>query len=239
MSESFDRMAWSPGRKSAISSVAIVIMLVLVSAAAMIVSSEGLLPERTGVAQGGADAQLTILSVSASPTEAYVDQFVEWTVVVELQGQSHRGKGLLFTWDWDDGTYNVNHLKSVNSSDIAIDVETHAWAEPGIYDVEVSVWDGYGNENSRLHNVSSTVPFIVSEEVTSRSVDYCWYGMFSHPLGPWYEYREAYYGDEYVVTDSYPYLYVREREPIGNTQIYTFMRLTANATDIPEVNMNE
>ena len=153
MSESVTRRAWIHDRKRMMSSVIVVIMLVLVSAAAMIVSSDR------------PNAELTIANVSANPAEARVDQDVEWTVVVDLQYNGQRGNGLLFTWDWDDGTYTVNHMASVNDSDIAIDVQTHAWAESGLYDVVVSVWDGYGSDESECQNVSATVSFVVNEDL--------------------------------------------------------------------------
>ncbi len=105
----------------------------------------------------------------------------------------------------------------------------------GNYFLDVRVYDEAGNtaEDSVWFDVNITIP------VTDRRVDYYWYDMFAHPLGPWYEDRLLNYGNEYAVTDSYPYLYVWEGSPYGNMQVNTFMQLTVNATDIPEVNMNE
>jgi parallel beta-helix repeat protein len=104
---------------------------------------------------------LTISSVSVDPAEAAVYQSTEWTVIVEIQDQGQQGKGLLFTWDWGDGTYTVYELKSLGSNSTATDVETHAWSQPGLYEVVISVWDGYGSEQNAFHNVSQEMPFTV------------------------------------------------------------------------------
>ncbi len=228
----------SEGKRRVFPSIIIVIMLVTVSAVAVVASSEGILSERPSDGTGGTNTGLTIEYVSCNPGEAYVDQLVEWTVNVSLQDQGQRGKGLLFTWDWDDGTYTVNHLNSVGSSDTAVDTQTHAWSEPGTYAVEVSVWDGYGSEQNRFHNVSAEMPFTVNPAVGNRSVDYRWYDMFGHPLGDWYDVRVD-TSNEWIVRDEYPYIYVWEGPPAGNIQTYSFMRMEMTANDLPELNMNE
>lgn len=231
--------AWACGRRKALPSIAIVAMLVMVSGAAVIVSSGGLHSRQLDASLESVSTGLIIMNVSCDPDEALVDEPVVWTVAVDLQDQGQRGKGLLFTWDWDDGTYTVYHLNSVNNSDTAIDVQTHAWSEAGTYEVMVSVWDGYGNENNKWHNVSETVQYVVNEGAQDRTVDYRWHDMFAHELGPWYEERAAYYGDECVLTDEYPYLYTWEKAPLGNVQIRSFMRMEALATNLSEINMND
>ena len=110
---------------------------------------------------------LTIQDLSCNPEEAYVDQPVEWTVVVDIQDHGQQGKGLLFTWDWDDGNFTVYDLNSIGSNSTATDVQVHTWAEPGLYEVVVSVWDGYGPEQNAFHNVSSMFPFTVRSIVNN------------------------------------------------------------------------
>ena len=223
----------------ALYSIAVVAMLVMVSGVAVIASSGGLLSKPLDASMQAVSTGLVIANVTYVPDEAYVDEEVVWTVFVDLQDQGQRGKGLLFTWDWDDGTYTVHHLNSINNSDIALDVQTHAWSEAGTYEVMVSVWDGYGNENNKWHNVSETVQYVVNEGAADRVVDYRWYDMFAHELGPWYAERAAYYGDECVLTDEYPYLYTWEKAPPGNVQVRSFMRMEAFATNLSEINMDD
>jgi parallel beta-helix repeat protein len=237
MRESVISRARVSNGKKVLPSVIIVIMLVTVSATAVVASSEGVLSKQVSATQDALSSGLSIGDVTCHPLEASVDEPVQWVVYVILQDHGQQGKGLLFTWDWDDGTYTVNHLKSVSNSDTAIDAQTHAWSEPGTYDVTVSVWDGYGSEKNRFHNVSETVQYTVKGDAPTRTVDYRWYDMFAHELGPWYAYRSLCYGDEYAVTDSYPYLYVHEYAPPGNSKVKTFMQLEVNATNLPEVNM--
>ncbi|UCE45328.1 MAG: hypothetical protein JSU93_00005, partial [Methanobacteriota archaeon] len=220
-------------RRMVVSSL-VALILVTVSAAAVVVSSES-----NGPGSGAAEAGLTIVDIVADPSEALVDQNVEWSVVVEVMNQSQRGKGLLFTWDWDDGSYSVYHLKSVRNSNYAFNVQTHSWSEPGLYLVTVSVWDGFDPEQSKLHNVSDTLPIIVSEEVTSRQIDYYWYDMFNHPIGEWYDWRASISNEEFRLSDEYPYLYLWSASPPGNIWVYTFMRMDADANNLTEINMNE
>ncbi|HIH01284.1 TPA: PKD domain-containing protein, partial [Thermoplasmata archaeon] len=198
MNESSDSVASRRDGRRAVYSIAVVTMLVMVSGAAVIASSGGLLSRPLDSSALAVSTGLVIADVTPVPDEAYVDEEVVWTVVVDLQDQGQRGKGLLFTWDWDDGTYTVHHLNSINNSDTAIDVQTHAWPEAGAYEVTVSVWDGYGSEKNKFHNVSETVQYDVNEGSSDRMVDYRWYDMFAHELGSWYEDRLLYYGSEYA-----------------------------------------
>ncbi|UCE80869.1 MAG: hypothetical protein JSV94_06955, partial [Methanobacteriota archaeon] len=55
---------------------------------------------------------------------------------------------------------------------------------------------------------SANITIVAEPIVYERTVDYLWYDMFEHELGPWYEDRWDNYGNEYVLTDSYPYLYL-------------------------------
>ncbi|UCE80826.1 MAG: hypothetical protein JSV94_06735, partial [Methanobacteriota archaeon] len=75
-----------------------------------------------------------------------------------------------------------------------------------------------------------------------RTVDYLWYDMFEHELGPWYEDRWDNYGNEYVLTTSYPYLYLWCTDSWDfdcDTWIYSMMRLNITGRNMTELNMNE
>ncbi len=78
----------------------------------------------------------------------------------------------------------------------------------------------------------------ITSEVSVRTVDYYWYDLFAHPLGEWYEWREDIGGDEWAITDSYPYIYMNSGYPPGNTWIYTNMRMNVTGRNMTELNMN-
>jgi len=92
--------------------------------------------------------------------EAYVNEPVSWTAGArDAESGGSDGFGLQFTWDWDDGTFNVSHYQpTVNNTEV-MDNVTHAWTVPtpvSSYEVFLYVWDGSGLPG---HNVSFG-PFI-------------------------------------------------------------------------------
>ena len=89
--------------------------------------------------------------VSSDPSgTAYVGDEVTWTATFE----DAEAEELKVTWDWDDGTYTVVELTPAAVGDPVTDEQTHVWEEVGTYDVTVSVWDGYGEEDG-THNQST------------------------------------------------------------------------------------
>lgn len=87
-------------------------------------------------------------------------------------------------------------------------------------------------------DVSGYATVTVTTEVSVRTVDYYWYDLFGHPLGEWYQWREDIAGDEWIITDTYPYIYMNSGLPPGNTWIYTFMRMNMTGRNMTELNMN-
>ena len=79
----------------------------------------------------------------------------------------------------------------------------------------------------------------VTADIAVRSIDYYWDDFFNHPLGQWYDDRLFNYGDEYAITDAYPWLYIWEGSPPGNIWIYTMARLNMDGKNMSELNMNE
>ncbi len=79
----------------------------------------------------------------------------------------------------------------------------------------------------------------VTADIAVRSIDYYWDDFFNHPLGQWYEDRLFNYGDEYAITDAYPWLYIWEGAPPGNIWIYSMARLNMDGKNMSELNMNE
>ncbi|UCE91404.1 MAG: hypothetical protein JSV90_08355 [Methanobacteriota archaeon] len=83
---------------------------------------------------------------------------------------------------------------------------------------------------------------VTSEPTDIRTVDYLWYGMFEPELGSWYDDRWSGLGQEYALTDSYPYLYLwcgDEHSLEGDIWIYTMMRMDITGRNMPELNMND
>jgi flagellar basal body-associated protein FliL len=78
----------------------------------------------------------------------------------------------------------------------------------------------------------------VTTEVSVRTVDYYWYDLFGPPLGEWYQWREDIAGDEWAITDTYPYVYMNSGLPPGNTWIYTLMRMNVTGRNMTELSMN-
>ncbi|UCE80618.1 MAG: hypothetical protein JSV94_05545 [Methanobacteriota archaeon] len=67
---------------------------------------------------------------------------------------------LQFTWEWDDGTFNVTEYDtSSNPNAVVIDDVWHMWDTPDTYSVTVWVDDLTGEPG---HNISSTVEVVVS-----------------------------------------------------------------------------
>ncbi len=67
---------------------------------------------------------------------------------------------LRFTWEWDDGTFNVTEYDtSSNPNAVVIDDVWHMWDTPATYSVTVWVDDLTGESG---HNISSTVEVVVS-----------------------------------------------------------------------------
>jgi peptide/nickel transport system substrate-binding protein len=67
---------------------------------------------------------------------------------------------LRFTWEWDDGTFNVTEYDtSSNPNAVVVDDVWHMWDTPDTYSVTVWVDDLTGEAG---HNISSTIEVVVS-----------------------------------------------------------------------------
>ena len=88
---------------------------------------------------------------------------------------------------------------------------------------------------------SANIDVVYTPTVYDRTMDYLWYDMFEPELGPWYEDRWDYYGQEYALTDSYPYIYLWAGDAYsfeGDTWIYSMMRLNITGRNMTELNMD-
>lgn len=89
---------------------------------------------------------------------------------------------------------------------------------------------------------SATISVVATPEEAQRTVDTTWYGMFEQPLGSWYETRWDSYGEELILTDTYPYLHLWAGDPYeetGDIWIYSKMRMNITGRNMTELNMNE
>lgn len=103
-----------------------------------------------------------IRSMTYSPSQpAYVETQTTWTATAFDAESGTSGKGLLFTWTWGDGTYTVHQVSSLANGVPYTDSQTHTWNTLGVYDVTVSVWDGFDVPQNALHNVSTSLLYNV------------------------------------------------------------------------------
>ena len=100
----------------------------------------------------------SIEGLTVTPLIAYEGEETTWSVWAGDHEQGEDGEGLLFTWDWGDGTFSTNLHQPVANDELVQDEATHTWDGPGSYDVSVSVWDGYDVEDNPTHNVSVDYP---------------------------------------------------------------------------------
>ncbi|MCJ7489874.1 MAG: PKD domain-containing protein, partial [Thermoplasmata archaeon] len=101
--------------------------------------------------------------VTPVPLTGFIGEEVTWTAQAMDAEQGDDGAGLLFTWDWGDGSPNTVELMCpVENDTFALNEQTHTWSAEGSYEVTVSVWDGYGVETDMSHNVSVPYDYEVS-----------------------------------------------------------------------------
>ncbi len=103
-------------------------------------------------------------TVAADPAMAYVGEQVTWTAEARDAEQGVTGEGLLFTWDWGDGSpCTIQLVKPVANDTYIANTQTHTWTYDDTFDVTVSVWDGFEDEENVFHNVSVTKSYDVIE----------------------------------------------------------------------------
>ncbi|UCE91580.1 MAG: hypothetical protein JSV90_09345 [Methanobacteriota archaeon] len=130
--------------------------------------------------------------------------------------------------------YCERSLDGGDYAECAIDHVVLTGLSEGNHTLDVRAYDEAGNaaEDSVWFLVNIILPG------TNRSVDYLWYDMFGHPIGEHYDWRANTSQDEWRLTNEFPYLYMWEGPPPGNTYIHTFSRLNVTGSDMPELSMN-
>jgi len=104
----------------------------------------------------------TIDEVTPDLEVAYIEEEVTWTATAMDSEQGVTGEGLTFTWEWNDGSpVDWEWIYPVENDTLVSSVQTHAWSDPGYYVVTVNVWDGFGDPDSTVHNVSADIPYWV------------------------------------------------------------------------------
>ena len=107
----------------------------------------------------------TIEGLTAYPSRAYVDNETTWSVWASDPEQGDDGAGLLFTWDWGDGSYTTTLYQPVENGTMVEDEQSHTWDAVGEYDVTIWVWDGFGEPDNLDHNVSAQKTYRVYENM--------------------------------------------------------------------------
>ena len=141
---------------------------------------------------------------------------------------------------------------AVNSVGETVTDATFAWSASGADAGDISISPATGatvkfscaaeaivnltaEATSGSEAVTGTSVVTVTSDVLDRTVDTLWYDMFNHPIGPWYDYRYDFYGDEWAITDEFPYMYIWSGDTQElNTWIYTFARMNVTARNLTE-----
>ncbi|MCU0860557.1 MAG: PKD domain-containing protein, partial [Thermoplasmata archaeon] len=103
-------------------------------------------------------------SPSANPVSpAYVGDDITWSATVsDAETGGEVGEVIKFTWDWDDGTYDVNTQDPASEGASVTDVQVHAWDTEGTYRVTVYAFDGYNDDETNAnHNVSVYRDYVI------------------------------------------------------------------------------
>ena len=142
--------------RKALVAVVVVAVLILASTATAVALSELRSTVRV--------PRVYITDMTHDPDEAYVDQPVTWSATVVFDGANIVSKTYVIMWFWDDLTGSTRFVKPNQTTTVVVDVVTHAWAAPGVYNVTVSVWEYSVNKMLKVTSASMTSPFLVSPE---------------------------------------------------------------------------
>lgn len=153
-----------------------------------------------------------------------VDQVFDATAVNSLGDEV---AGATISWSVSDVSVGDYTLSSTSGSSVTFSASVEAV-------VTLTATATIGSESAFGTAIAN-----VTTDVSPRTVDYLWYDMFEHEIGPWYEDRYLNYGEEYALTDGYPYLYVWTGAPPGNDWVYTFLRMDMVGRNMTDLNMNE
>jgi peptide/nickel transport system substrate-binding protein len=176
---------------------------------------------------------------SKKTREIAIDTVDPYVMIPLGDGTEFETSDVTIEFDCDDSLSGIHRCEySLDGGGYEPCSETEAYlsaVENGEHTVTVRAFDEAGNSGS------DSLVFVVNAFIptANRSVDYVWSDMFSHPFGPWYEWRTTCYGNEMVLTDEYPYLYLYLDVPPGNDWIYSFMRLNVTGRDMTELSMND
>ena len=110
--------------------------------------------------QGEVNLSPEIVDVTHDPAPpVYVGTEVEWTATgTDAESGTY---GLKFTWDWNDGTFDVDDVGTVPDGEEVTSTQTHTWEASGDYVVKIYLYDGYGTESNGDRNISVPIPFTV------------------------------------------------------------------------------
>ncbi len=102
---------------------------------------------------------------------AYVDVEITWSASVsDAETGGDVGEVIQFTWDWDDGTYDVDTQDPTAEGAEVTDVQVHTWDTDGTYRVTVWAWDGYDDELNEFHNVSVYRDYVIMTNTAPSAV---------------------------------------------------------------------
>lgn len=89
----------------------------------------------------------------------YVGTPVTWTATgSDAESSTY---GLKFTWDWNDGTYDVEEMGTPPDGEEVVSEQTHTWVSAGDYFVKINLYDYAGSEDNSFRNVTVEIEFEV------------------------------------------------------------------------------
>lgn len=132
--------------------------------------------------------------------------------------------GLTFSWSvWNMTTGDYTLTPSGASATFVASVEGEAWVN--------------ASATSEGHTAVGSAKTPITTTVYERSIEYYWYDMFNVPFEDWWYYRSwDQGGDEEILSNTYPYLYIWNGGG-DNNWTYTSMRMNVTARNLPEINM--
>ena len=109
-------------------------------------------------ASSSVDYQIVVNQPPTEPAIQAIEGLPGESVLCVASSSDPDVESLTFTWEWDDGTYDVQELTATYPNQILTSSVEHTWADEGTYDVIVWV------EDEESHNVSSEAVATISAD---------------------------------------------------------------------------
>ena len=164
----------------------------------------------------------------ADVTTGTVPQYVNFTA----SARDPDGDDLRYYIDYGDGTHATNNSGGgPNESQAAY--FWHLYTDASSYIVMIWIDDGTGIPS---HNVTRSLSIEMLDLEGTSAVDYYWYDMFNVPFGDWWGLRGPIYASDFIISDTYPYIYYHKSSMGYITSNYSNLRLSVDGESVSTVN---